>query len=67
MVEAVAEQELEVTEEMISAASAVLFDDPFLGLGPSAAEAIARKILDAAFLACRTKIDGVDHSTQKRR
>jgi hypothetical protein len=47
--------EIEITKEMISAAAEVLWKDPFLGLGPSSAEEIARKMLMAALVRLRNR------------
>jgi hypothetical protein len=42
------DDEIEITEEMVSAAAEVLWKDPFLGLGESSAEEMARKMLRIA-------------------
>lgn len=41
--------EFEITEEMIEAGGKVLFNDPFLNLGPTVAQEMAEAVLRAAF------------------
>jgi hypothetical protein len=56
MITMVAIKKFEITPQMIEAGAEILWNDPFLDIGPSNSRDIAEKIIRRAFEICRNEI-----------